>query len=584
MEEKDLSKQTSTKLLETLEKWFSDTVSFEQNWKDKSKEMYKRYHGHQWTSDEQQVLRERKQAISTFNHIAPAIDAIIGGERLNRPKITMAGRTKDDDRVAETKTALYNYIEYNSNTDDAIDKMLLDALVAGRGAMYVNPVMDEKENIDIMHEYVDYRDFFTDPLSKDDNLVDARFVSYAVYLDEDVVKARFPKYDSSLQSESIYSFESSSEDEMWFEKSNRKRPRIITTWYKDEKGYISTAIWVKGKILYEKSRPYDANMFPFVQISYKRDLDNSPYGLVPSMVSAQEEINKRHSKAMHYLNSSQVLAEENAFVDWDEARKTLSDPSGITKLQDDALKDGRVQIVPTAALAETHIRLMQIAEQKLLSSAGINGAYIGQAGQYESAKKANLSISQAQNTLIPFLNKVRIARWQLAKITMRLVPEFFTDEKIIRVVNEDGSYAFMPINQIQLADEGVLLNINDVTKDEVDIIIEDAPRGLNERQEQMSTLLQIQGQTSRPIPMEILLRYTDLKDKHSISKELEEYYGLESKLQQAQQQMEAMAKQIESLGGQVQQQQSVIVQTQTARAVDKEVYNVKSKLGALNVL
>ena len=164
MEEKDISQQTDTKLLETLEKWFSDVVSFDKTWKDVSKEMYKRYHGHQWTAEEKAVLQERKQAVSTFNHIAPAIDAIVGGERLNRPKIKMAGRTKDDDRIAQTKTALYDYIEYNSDTDEVLDKMLLDSLVAGRGALYVNPVMDEKENIDIMHEYVDYRDFFVDPL------------------------------------------------------------------------------------------------------------------------------------------------------------------------------------------------------------------------------------------------------------------------------------------------------------------------------------------------------------------------------------------------------------------------------------
>jgi len=284
---------------------------------------------------------------------------------------------------------------------------------------------------------------------------------------------------------------------------------------------------------------------------------------------------------MHYLNSSQVLAEENAFVDWDEAKKTLADPSGITKLQDDSLRDGRVQIIPTAALAETHIKLMQIAEAKLLSSAGINGAYIGQAGQYESAKKANLSISQAQNTLIPFLNKVRIARYNLAKITMRLVPEFFTEEKIIRIVNEDGSYDFMPINRVELVAEGELALINDVSRDEVDIIIEDAPRGLNERAEQLQMLLQIQGQTSRPIPMEILLRYTDLKDKHELSKELEAHYNMEAQLQQAQQQMEQMAKQIEALGGQIAQKDSVIIQTQTARAVDKEVNKVKTQMGGL---
>ena len=167
---------------------------------------------------------------------------------------------------------------------------------------------------------------------------------------------------------------------------------------------------------------------------------------------------------------------------------------------------------------------------------------------------------------------------------MKLVPEFFTDERIIRIVNNNGEYSFMPINRVEILDDGTAVSMNDLTVDDVDIIIEDAPRGLSEKQEQLQMLLQIQGQTSRPIPMEILLRYTDLKDKHELSKELEEYYKVEAQLQQAQQIIEQMQQQIQELGGQVQQQQSVITQVQTARAVDKEVSKVKSQMGVVNGL
>jgi hypothetical protein len=576
--EKDISKQNRSELLESLESWFSDSVLFDKNWKDISKEMYKKYHGTQWTEEEREVLRQRKQALSTFNHIAPAIDSIVGGERMNRPKVKMAGRTLDDEQLAEVKTNLYDFIQYNSKTDDELDKMIIDCLVAGRGTMYIEPKIYEDKS-EILHQYMDYRDVFIDPLSKRDDLNDCRYVHYAVFVDEDILDKNFSKFKKEEQvSENIYSFESSSEDEMWYEHNNRKRPRLITTWYMDEKGDTSMAIWVKGKILYSKKKPYELNEYPFVQITYKRNLDNAPYGLVKSMVSAQEEINKRHSKALHYLNSSQVLAEENAFVDWEEAKKTLADPSGITKLQDGALGEGRVQVMPTAQLADAHIKMMQIAEQKLLSSAGINPAYVGQSGQYESAKKANLSINQAQNTLIPFLNKVRIARYLLAEKTMKLVPEFFTDEQLVRILNEDGSYGFMPINSIQVLDDGTLNKINDITADDVDVIIEDAPKGLNEKQEQLQMLLQIQGQTSRPIPMEILLRYTDLKDKHQLSKELEKHYSMEAQLQQAQQVIEQLQQQLQQAGGMLQQKDSQITQVQSARAVDKEVSKAKEKL------
>jgi len=576
--EKNISKQNTKELLETFESWFSDSVSFDQEWKEKAKDMYNLYHGEQWTNDEIATLQERKQAVTTFNHISPAIDSIIGGERLNRPKIKMAGRTLDDEKIAEIKTNLYDYIQYNSKTDDELDSVILDCLVAGRGTMIVEPVLDDKEP-NIMHRFVDYRDMFVDSLSKKDSLEDARYVQYAVFVDEDILDKTFSKYKPEEDGNSIITgFETSSEDDMWFEHGNRKRPRLVTTWYKDESGNISVGIWVKGKILYSKKKPYEANTYPFVQITYKRKLDNGPYGLVANMVSAQEEINKRHSKALHYLNSSQVLAEENAFVSWDEAKKTLAKPDGITKLQDGALAEGRVQILPTAQLADSHIRMMQIAEQKLLSTAGINPAYVGQSGQYESAKKANISINQAQNTLIPFLNKIRIFRAKLAEITMKLVPEFITDERLIRILNIDGSYAFLPVNTIQLLDDGSITKINDITVDDVDIIIEDAPRGLNEKEEQFAQLLTIQGQTQMPIPMEILLRYSSIKDKHQLASELENWNNVKGQLQQTQQYAQQLEAQIKQMGGIINQKDSQIVQIDSARKIDKEVNKAKEKI------
>lgn len=577
--DKKISKQNQSELLDTLELWFGNAVTADSDWKDTAKVRYNQYHGTQWTSDEIAILQERSQAVSTFNHIAPAIDSVIGSERLNRPKITMAGRTLDDDRIAQVKTSLYDYIQYNSKTDDEIDKMIQDCLVAGRGTMMIDVRPSSLTSAEIFHEFIDYRDIFNDPLSKKDNLLDCRYIHYAKFVDEDIVDRLYRKYNPEEDSTGgINSFESSSEDEMWFENNDRERPRLITTWYRDEKGNVSTAIWVRGKILFKSKKPYELNDFPFVQISYKKRLDNTPYGMVEAMVSAQDEINKRHSKALHYLNSKQVLAEENAFVSWAEAEKTLARPDGITKLIDGALAEGRVQIVPTSQLADTHIKMMELAKANLLSSAGLNGAMVGQSGQYESAKKTNSSISQAQSTLIPFLNKLRITRYGLATKTMRLVPEFYNDEQLIRILQPNGQYAFMPINEVSLLDDGSLQKINDITVDDVDIIIEDAPRGLNEKAEQLNQLLTIQGQTQRPIPMEILIRYTDVKDKHQLADELKSHYDMETQLQQAQQQIEMLQQELQKAGGMMDQKDSQITQVQSARAIDKEVMKAKEKI------
>jgi len=565
-------------ILEPLERWFQEDSSWDSDYRDNAKGWYEYYHGTQWTSEEVAALTERGQAVITFNHIKPAIDSIIGSERQNRPKVTMAGRTLDDQNAAQVKTSLYNYISYSSKSDDEIDKFIKDAFVSGRGWMYVYPELEGDKFNDLRHTHIDYRDMFIDSMSKRDDMSDCRRLHRAVFTDEDIIKQSFPNYTGSSGNENDH-FVSSSEDGMWYEKGDRTRPRLINSWYRDEEGSITTVMWVKGQILYFKKEPYTLDKFPFVQYTVDRDINNTPYGLVKGMVDAQSEVNKRHSKALHYLNAKQVLAEENAFVDWTEAKKTLAKPDGITKLQDGALANGMVQVIDNTPLAGTHIQLLELAKSEILSVAGINAAFVGQSGQYESAKKAGMSISQSQTTLVPILNKLRIARYDLADITMKLVPDFYTEERMIRIIEPNGQYSFMPVNQPTLLDDGTIGKVNDITSQDVDIMIEDAPRGLNEREEQFAQLLQIQGQTSRPIPMEILLRYSSIKDKHQLAGDLENYYGMEGQLQQAQGYIEQLHNQIKQLGGQINQQQSQIVQTQTARAVDKEVAKAKEDMG-----
>ena len=574
-----ISSIKQNKLLETLESWFSDASDWDRSWRDNAKVWYNYYNGTQWTSEEEEELRSRGQAVTTYNHIAPAVDSIIGGERQNRPQVSMIGRGKEDCEVAQVKDSLYKYIQDNTNSDDEIDKMIQDAFVTGRGWMQVFPrVLADGEFDDIYHAHVDFRDMFIDQYSKRDDMADSRYVHQAVFTDEDIVKRSFPKYKPESHG-NTHGFASSSDDEIWWDKSDRTRPRLIHTWYRDEKGSIHTAIWVKGQLLYSKEQPYTVSDFPYIQLTAKRSLDNLPYGLVKAMVSPQDEVNKRHSKALHYLNARQVLAEEDAFVDWNEAKKTLARPDGVTKLSDGALAEGRVQIVDNTQLAATHIQMMEHSKGQILALAGINSSFLGQGGQYESAKKTQMNVSGASGTLVPLFNKIRIFRHRLAKLTMALVPDFYTDERIIRVATPQGQYAFMPVNQPQLLADGVTIGLlNDLTKDDVDVIIEDAPSGLNDRIEQFNQLLGIQGQTGRPIPMEILLRYSSLKDKNELAAELEQHYAMEAQIQQVQQYAQQLEQQVQQLGGVINQKDSQIVQINTARAVDKEVAKAKSEI------
>jgi hypothetical protein len=564
-------------LLAKVAKMFNDSASWDQPWRNNASVWYDYYHGNQWTSDEEAELIARGQAVTTYNHIKPAVDSIIGAERRNRPKITMAGRGLSDEKLASAKTKLYDYIQYNSRSDDEVDRMIRDAFVVGRGWISIFPTENSEKQTDIVHSFVDYRDMFTDPLSKRDDLTDARYVHMAIFTDADIIKAQFPSYKEEDSTGDIFGFEGSSENNLWYYKGDRNRPRLINTWLKDENGDLRTVIWVKGQILYEEYKPFSTNRYPFVQYTVERDLNNFPYGFVKSMLSGQDEVNKRHSKALHYLNSAQVLAEEDAFVDWSEAEKTLAKPNGVTKLAEGALANGKIKVVDNTQLANTHIQMMQLAKENIFYTAGLNPTFVGQSSQYESGTKANISITQAVNSIVPALNKLRITRYELAYVTMKLVPDYYTEARMVRVLEENGKFAFMPINQMTILDDDTIAKINDMSNDDVDIIIEEAPAGLSEREEQFAQLLQIQGQTSRPIPMEVLLRYSSIKDKYQLAEDIKQFYDMQTQLDQAGQQIQKMQESMKELDGQNKQLQNQLVQERTARQVEKEVQKAKEK-------
>jgi hypothetical protein len=163
---------------------------------------------------------------------------------------------------------------------------------------------------------------------------------------------------------------------------------------------------------------------------------------------------------------------------------------------------------------------------------------------------------------------------------MKLVPDFYSSERTIRLIEPNGQYAFMPLNTVKLMNDDTIARINDMSTDDVDIIIEDAPRGLNEREEQFNQLLTIQGQTQKPIDMDILLRYSSIKDKHQLANDIRDSNGKDARLKQLEDYVIQLEEQLKKTGGIIMQKDSQITQIQTARQVDREVSKVKEKLNS----
>jgi hypothetical protein len=93
--------------------------------------------------------------------------------------------------------------------------------------------------------------------------------------------------------------------------------------------------------------------------------------------------------------------------------------------------------------------------------------------------------------------------------------------------------------------------INNLAEMDVDIVIEAAPDLFTLQHEQFEQLADMAGR-GVPIPPDVLLEASQIRDKRKLIARMKEDGGLQAKLQQAEQQMQEMQKALQAMQGQVQ--------------------------------
>lgn len=217
------------------------------------------FDGLQWRDDDAQVLRERGQAPLVFNQIQQHIRWIIGTERRTRVDFKVHGRGKEDSEPAQTKTKLMKYTDDVNRAAYHRSLGFMDAVKVGVGWLECGIRSDPTEE-PLFDRYESWRNIWNDPLAREPDNSDARFLFRSKWVDEDIALTMFPDREHTIKNASIshqlYSF--SEDDDLGFTGlyhaytpgSNtiqsgramftdsfhigirRKRIRLIECWYK----------------------------------------------------------------------------------------------------------------------------------------------------------------------------------------------------------------------------------------------------------------------------------------------------------------------------------------------------------------
>ena len=289
--------------------------------------------------------------------------------------------------------------------------------------------------------------------------------------------------------------------------------------------------------------------------------------MVRGLISLQDEINKRRSKALHLLSVRQVIAEQGAVPDVDKARREVAKPDGYIEV----MPGLKFEIEQTADLAAGQFQLLQHATAEMQLS-GPNAAMSG-TDPRELSGRAVLAMQAggaAQNE--PLADALRFWSRRVYESCWMAAREFWTGGKWVRVTDDlnetrwvginrpvrlmdkladmDPQHRAMVMQQMQLQPgdprlQQVIGIENDISDLDVDITIEEGIDIPSLQAEEFQSLVQLASVQPGLIPGDVLIAASGLRDKDQILERMKEH-------QQQQQQAQQQAGQIAAQHGQAQ--------------------------------
>lgn len=541
--------------------------------------------GDQWTQEEINTLKKRKQPVITINRIGPKVDFLLGMEASHRTDPRAYPRTPNDEDAAAAATDALRYIMEDQRWDRVRSECFSNFIVEGSCGVDVR-VYDKKGEMCVEVLPIMWDRMFGDEHSRMRNWSDAGHKGQFVWMDYDDAAQKYPGKEEALQA--TISAEPSTSGNTYediprvrWADPKRKRVRIVEMWTLEGGKWFYNA-FTKAGILERIESPYvdeDGNSDDgFVFGSCYIDRDGNRFGVVRRWISLQDEINKRRSKALHLMNVRQTFG--NQMVgDKNKLRTELARPDGHIEMEGGAKFGEDFGIIPTTDMQAAQFNLLQEAKSEI-DAVGVNAALSGNESRNMSGRALMARSEQGLNELGPVFDAFK--QWQLdvyRKVWNR-VRQFWTAEKWIRVTDDEKNVKFVGLNTPMTLGEQLLAEMkregreitqemefqaandprmqmivgtkNNVANLDVDLVIDDVPASASLQGEQFDALAKIAPNAAAMPPQlfEALIEASSLRNKEKILQKLK---GEEKQLPpEVQQQMEQMQQALQELQGQLQ--------------------------------
>src|SRR5215510_2285351 len=452
-------------------------------------------HGAHWTSDQVKIFNDRKQPIVTFNRVGRKIDGIVGLVQTRRADPKAYANRPNSQAGADLATAALRSCLEKQKWEAKFPKSAETGAIDGIGGIELMLVQGPA-GYEVTFEPVDVDGFFYDPRSKKDDFSDARYMGMGKWLDAETAKDLLPGYEEQIDASVGHGRELTSDSDadshFFMASGDLKTIRLVYICYRHKGGWCWALFTGTAKLMEGQSYFVDKDgktVCSFIMYSAAVDHDGDRYGFPRNLKSAQDEINQRRSKGLHELNTRRITAEKGAFDDIEKARKEAVRPDGIVERNkgyeaefDDAKK---------AQDIAGQLRFLEDAKAEI-ENFGPNPALLGDTGINNRSGRAIALMQQAGIAeLGPYMMSYRNWKLRVYEALFYAIKKYWTNERWIRVSDDDGEQQHIQINTMQVSPMGMPMMVNQIGELDVDIVLDEGPDTVTMMEDMYETLSQI---------------------------------------------------------------------------------------------
>jgi hypothetical protein len=507
---------------------FEEAIEASQTARELSERDRDFYDGKQITEAEASELKKRGQPEVVLNMMRQKINFLIGLEKQQRTKPKAMPRTPVHENDAHACSDALKYVVDKEEYQKIRSRIWKNMLVEGSAACCVTVApKPDGTGMDVKLRYYAWDRFFADPHSSHEDFSDAGYLGTVLWMDESDALAMYgadaqDAIDVTLTS----AVESTTYDDkpawtIWADRK-RKRIRVVQMWIK-RAGEWYFAEFTKGGFLKTGPSPYvneegrtDCEII--AQSAYV-DRENNRYGEAREMISPQEEINKRRSKSLHILNTSQVVTEEGAVIDEERARREAARPDGWITLNP-GMSD-KFRFETKGEMANGQFKLLEHT-MNVFQLMGANAAMQGNAGDEASGRAILASQQGGMIQTASILDNLRDFDVRIYKTIWNRIRQYWDGPMWVRVTDDERNIRFVGINGAPdplTGQPGV-----PVSQLDVDIVIDDAPDGVAPQIEQFQALAELKKfDTEGELTFRTLMKaMPNLRNKDQILDEMDQ--------------------------------------------------------------